>query len=64
METTIGPKNCQFDLAENVDKNVIHAVDFIIKHNVLLAEHTIKNEIRQLLSKYKYGNDIHEHEKQ
>ena len=23
-----------------------------------------KNEIRQLLSKHKHGNDIHEHEKQ
>ena len=29
---------------------------FIIKHDVL-AEHTIKN----MLSKYKHENDIHEH---
>ena len=27
-------------------------------------KHERKNEIRQLLSKYKHGNDIHEHRKQ
>ena len=32
--------------------------------NEFLAEHAIKNEIRQLLSKYKHGNNIHEHRKQ
>ena len=38
--------------------------DSIIQHNEFLAEHTIKNEVRQLLSKYKHGNDIHKHGKQ
>ena len=36
----------------------------IIKHNKLLPENTIKNEIRQLLSKYRHENDIPEQEKQ
>ena len=36
----------------------------IIKYNEPLTENTIKNEIRQLLSKYKYGKDIHGHGKQ
>ena len=36
----------------------------IIKHNQLLAEHTLKNEVQQLLSEYKHRNDIHEHRKQ
>ena len=35
----------------------------ITKHNELLADNALKNEIRQLLSKYKHGNDIHEEEK-
>ena len=29
-----------------------------MKHNELLAKHTIKNEISQLFPKYKNGNDI------
>ena len=41
-----------------------HETDFIIKHNKFLAEHTIKNEISQLLCKDKHGNDIYEHGKQ
>ena len=28
------------------------------------AEHTMKNKISQLLSKYKHRNDIYEHRKQ
>ena len=35
----------------------------IIKHNGLVAEHTSKSEIRQLLPKYKHGNDIHKQKK-
>ena len=38
-----------------------HEFDFIIRHNEFLAEHVIKNEVGQLLCKYKHGNDIHEH---
>ena len=41
-----------------------HETDSIIEDNELLAEHAIKNEVRQLLSKYKHGNDIHQHGKQ
>ena len=36
----------------------------IIKYNKPFVEHTIKNKIRQLLSKYKHGNNIQEREKQ
>ena len=49
---------------KDVDKNLRHEIDSIIKHNELLAQHTIKNPISQLLLKYKHGNDIHEDEKQ
>ena len=41
-----------------------HETEFIIKSNESLAENGIKKEIEQLLSKYKYGNNIHEHGKQ
>ena len=58
------PKTFHFDLPKDVDKNLEHEIDFIIKHNEFLAEKTIENEINQLLSKYKHGNDILEHEKQ
>ena len=34
------------------------------KYNESLAENKIKNEIEQLLLKYKHGNNIHEYEKQ
>ena len=45
---------------KDVDKNLWHEIDSIIKLNELVAQHTIKNEISQLLFKYKHGNDIHE----
>ena len=56
-------KTFYFDLLKNVD-SLKHGIDFIIKHNKFLTEHTIKNEIRQLVSKYKNRNNIHEHGKQ
>ena len=37
---------------------------FIIKSHEPLAENRIKKEIKQLLYKYKHGNNIHEHGKQ
>ena len=40
-----------------------HEIYFIIKNIELLAELTIKNEIRQLLSKYNLGNHFHENSK-
>ena len=63
IETT-RHKTFHFDLPKDADNNMKHKTNFIIKHNELLADHTIKIEIRQLLSKYKYGNDIHKHGKQ
>ena len=58
------PKTLHFDLSEHSDNNSKQEISSIIKHNELLAEHTIKNEIRQLLSKYKHAKDIHEQGKQ
>ena len=54
---TTGPKTSHFDLPKDSGINLKHGS--IIKHNKLLAEHAIKSEIRQLLVKYKHGNDIH-----
>ena len=56
--------NFDFDWPKDVDKNLKHEIEFIKKSNKSLAENKIKNEIEQLLSKYKYGNNIHEHGKQ
>ena len=53
-----------FDLPKNLDKNLKHGIAFIIKSNGSLVQNKIKNEIEQLLHKYKPGNDIHEHRKQ
>ena len=60
---TTEPKTFYFNLPKDVDSNLKYEIFSIIKHNKALAEHTIKNEIRKLLSKYKHGNDIHEHGK-
>ena len=60
---TTQPKTFCFHLPKDVDNNLEHETNSIIKHNELLAEHTIKNEVRQLISKFKHGNDIHEHGK-
>ena len=57
------PKAIHFDLSKDVDNNLKHEIDFIIKHNELLAEHAIKNWINQLLSKYKHANDFCKHRK-
>ena len=53
-----------FDLLKDVDKNLKHDIEFIIKHNESLAEHKVKNKIEQLFSKYKHGNNIREHKNQ
>ena len=58
------PKTFHFDLPKNVDENLKHENDFILKYNKFSTEHTIKSEISRLLSKYKYGNDIYEQRKQ
>ena len=61
---TTKSKTFHFDLPKHVGIKLKHEIHSIIKHNKLLSEPTIKNEIRQLLSIYKHGNDIHEHRKQ
>ena len=35
----------------------------MVSHNESLAQYIIKNEISQLLSKFKHESDIHEHKK-
>ena len=57
-------KKFHFDLSKDADITLKHQTCFIIKHNELLVEYAIKNKFRQLLFKYKHGNDIHEHGKQ
>ena len=53
-----------FDWPEDVHEKLKHEIEFIIKINESLAKNKIKNEAEQLLSKYKHGNNIHEHRKQ
>ena len=57
---TTEPKTFCFDLSKDSNNYLEHKIGSFIKHNELLAEHTIKNKVRQLLSKYKHENDIHE----
>ena len=52
-----------FDWSKGVDEDLKHEIEFIKKSNGSLAESKIKNEIEQLLVKYKHGNNIHEHGK-
>ena len=52
-----------FDWSKDFVKNLKHETEFIIKSNESLVENKIKNEIEQLLLKYKDGNNIHEHGK-
>ena len=61
---TRDPKNScfDFDLPKDIDENLKH--EFIIKTNESLAEIIIKNEVEEILLKYKHGNNKHEHGKQ
>ena len=52
-----------FDFPKNVDENLKHEIEFIIKSNESLAE-IKKSKIKQLLLKYKHGNNIHKKRKQ
>ena len=52
-----------FDWPKNVDENLKHKIEFIIKNNESLADNKRKNKVEQLLLKYKHGNDIHQDEK-
>ena len=59
------PKSIYFDFdrSKDVDEKLKDEIEFIRKSNVK-NENKIKNEIEQLLSKYKHRNNIHEHGKQ
>ena len=52
------------DWPKNFDENLKDEIELIIKSNKSLAQKKMKTEIEQLLSKYKYGNNIHEQGKQ
>ena len=55
----------EFDWPNDVDENLKHEIEFIIKNNESLAENKIKKkETEKLLLKYNHGNNIHEHGKQ
>ena len=60
------PKKFYFDSdwPKDVDENRKHKTEFIIKSDESLVENKIKDEIEQLLLKYKHGNDTHKHGKQ
>ena len=45
---TTEPRTFHFDLPKDTAINLKHEIYSIKKHNELLAEHTVKNEIRQL----------------
>ena len=53
-----------FDWPKDVDQNLKHEIEFIIKSSESLAENQIRSNIEQLLLKYKHGNNIDEHGKQ
>ena len=52
-----------FHWPKDVDENLKHEIEFIIKSNESLAENKMKNETEQLLLKYKHRKNIHEHGK-
>ena len=46
-----------FDLPKNVDENLKHKIDFIIKSNESFAQNKIENKIEQPLLKNKHGHN-------
>ena len=52
-----------FDLLKDVDENLKRETELIIKRNESLAEIIRKNEIEQLLLKYKHRDNVHKHRK-
>ena len=44
---TTESKNFYFDLYKDVNNNLKHKMYYVIKHSEHLADHTIKNKIRQ-----------------
>ena len=63
-DVIISPKAIDFDLPKEFIKSLEHEIKSMIIRNESLTEYTTKNEISQLLLKYLYINDSHEHEKQ
>ena len=61
LVTATETKKFCFGLPKDSGNNLEHENYSIIKHDKLLAEHKIKSEIRNLLSKYKHGHNTHEH---
>ena len=61
MILTRDPKKFYFDCdwPKDVDENLKHKIEFIIKSNEYLAENIIKTNLLQLLCKYKHGKNIH-----
>ena len=55
------PKNfCfNFDWRKDADENLKHEIEFIIKSNESSADNIIKNNIEQLLLKYKHGSNMY-----
>ena len=53
-----------FQWPKDIEENLKHGIEFIIKSNESFADNEIKNEIEQFFSKYKHGNDINKHRKQ
>ena len=51
-------------MPKDADENMKHEIKFIIKSNESLAQNKTKNDIGQLLSKYRHGNNIRENRKQ
>ena len=39
------PKNFRYDLPKDIDNTLEHEIDYIIRHNKLLAVYAIKNGI-------------------
>ena len=48
-----------FNWPKNVDENLRHEIESIIKSNKYLAKNKINYDIEKLLLKYKHGNNIH-----
>ena len=61
LVTVTEPKTFCFDLPKEFDKNLKHEIDFIIKYNEVLSNHTAIDKIIWLSSNYRSENDIYEH---
>ena len=50
-----------FGLPKDIDENLKHEIEFIIKSNESLQGNKTKNETEELLLRYNHGNNIHEY---